>query len=38
MFMMTNNALMDRSLSASLNVATGAGQGVFINAGGGFSF
>jgi len=31
-------ALMDRSLSASLNVATGAGQGVFINAGGGFSF
>lgn len=31
-------ALMNRSLSASLNVATGAGQGVFINAGGGFSF
>jgi hemolysin activation/secretion protein len=31
-------ALMDRSLAASLNVATGAGQGVFLNAGGGFSF
>lgn len=31
-------ALLDRSLAASLNVATGAGQGVFINAGGGFSF
>lgn len=31
-------ALLDRSLAASLNVATGAGQGVFINAGAGFSF
>lgn len=31
-------ALLDRSLAASLNVATGAGQGVFINAGGGFTF
>ncbi len=31
-------ALLDRSLAASLNVATGGGQGVFINAGGGFSF
>ena len=31
-------ALLDRSLAASLNVATGAGQGVFVNAGGGFSF
>ena len=31
-------ALLDRSLAASINVATGAGQGVFINAGGGFTF
>ncbi len=31
-------ALLDRSLAASLNVATGAGQGIFINAGGGFTF
>ena len=31
-------ALLDRTLAASLNVATGAGQGVFINAGGGFTF
>jgi len=31
-------ALLDRSLAASLNVATGAGQGTFINAGGGFTF
>ncbi|TFG45025.1 MAG: hypothetical protein E4H41_06160 [Gemmatimonadales bacterium] len=31
-------ALLDRSLAASLNVATGAGQGVFLNAGAGFSF
>jgi hypothetical protein len=31
-------ALLDRSLAASLNVATGAGHGVFINAGGGFTF
>jgi len=31
-------ALLDRSLAASLNVATGAGQGTFINVGGGFTF
>ena len=31
-------ALLDRSLAASLNVASGAGQGIFINAGGGFTF
>jgi hypothetical protein len=31
-------ALLDRSLAASLTVATGAGQGVFINALGGFTF
>jgi hypothetical protein len=31
-------ALLDRSLAASLNVATGAGQGIFINAAGGFTF
>lgn len=31
-------ALLDRSLAASLNVATGAGQGTFINAAGGFTF
>jgi outer membrane protein assembly factor BamA len=31
-------ALLDRTLAASVNVATGAGQGVFINAGGGFTF
>jgi hypothetical protein len=31
-------ALLDRSLAASLAVATGAGEGVFINLGGGFSF
>jgi len=31
-------ALLDRSLAASLNVATGAGKGVFINGGGGFTF
>ena len=31
-------ALLDRSLAASLTLATGAGQGVFINALGGFSF
>jgi hemolysin activation/secretion protein len=31
-------ALLDRSLAASLSVATGAGEGVFINLGGGFSF
>jgi hypothetical protein len=31
-------ALLDRSLAASLTAATGAGEGVFINAGGGFSF
>jgi hypothetical protein len=30
--------LLDRTLAASVNVATGAGQGVFINAGGGFTF
>jgi len=31
-------ALLDRTLAASVNVATGAGQGVLINAGGGFTF
>ncbi len=31
-------ALLDRSLAASLTVATGAGHGVFINALGGFTF
>ncbi len=31
-------ALLDRSLAASLTVATGAGEGVFINALGGFTF
>jgi hemolysin activation/secretion protein len=31
-------ALLDRSLAASINVAGGAGQGTFINAGGGFTF
>lgn len=31
-------ALLDRTLAASVNVATGAGQGVFINAGAGFTF
>jgi len=31
-------ALLDRSLAASLTVATGAGEGVLINAGGGFAF
>ena len=31
-------ALLDRSLAASLSVATGAGDGVFINLGAGFGF
>jgi hypothetical protein len=31
-------ALLDRSLAATVSVATGAGAGVFINAGAGFTF